>query len=201
MASLSDELSSFEEKGCGGSGEQMENQTEYGLNTNNNSEYTAATDVEFPVDVGEPFKTTRKRKLDDEGFVTPATPDIPKSSSKYEMPSGNVEMQRNDDYLEYYDYDKVDGDGVTGFEEENPLYKTQVYKSAADLIKDIAEECKMRMLEWSSELSESETFESFCASRLDRLVTDAKDLEDSLNKQKDLLRKRLGFISRTLQDI
>ncbi|KAK7499459.1 hypothetical protein BaRGS_00009434 [Batillaria attramentaria] len=43
---------------------------------------------------------TRKRKMDEEGFVTPATPDIPKSSLKYGLPSHKLYEAAYDDPAE-----------------------------------------------------------------------------------------------------
>ena len=47
--------------------------------------------------------------------------------------------------------------------------------------------------------SDSENFEKFCITRLDRMLEDAKELEIDLRRQKDVLREKLLNLSRTLQ--
>ena len=47
--------------------------------------------------------------------------------------------------------------------------------------------------------SESEAFESFCPARVDELLKEARALEENLSEQKERLKQRLKFLSRTLE--
>ena len=49
--------------------------------------------------------------------------------------------------------------------------------------------------------SESEAFESFCPSRVDELLKEARALEENMMEQKERLKQRLKLISSTLEMI
>ena len=51
----------------------------------------------------------------------------------------------------------------------------------------------------SNHFSDSENFETFCVTRLDKMLEDVKDLEADLRQQKEGLREKLLDLSRTLQ--
>ena len=47
--------------------------------------------------------------------------------------------------------------------------------------------------------SEGEAFESFCPSRMDALLKEARTVEENLKEQKDALKSRLQQIAHTLE--
>ncbi|XP_021370232.1 uncharacterized protein LOC110461191 isoform X2 [Mizuhopecten yessoensis] len=128
----------------------------------------------------------KKRKIDKDGFVTPATPDIPKSSCHY----GQVKLMRGDG-----DINKEAGCiGVSA-----PSQNDQSVHPVENLIKDMSEETKNIYHQFSKVFRECEEYETACPERLDKLLTEAKALEENLNQQKQVLCNRLKGLSRTLQ--
>ncbi|OWF42361.1 uncharacterized protein LOC110461191 isoform X1 [Mizuhopecten yessoensis] len=147
----------------------------------------------------------KKRKIDKDGFVTPATPDIPKSSCHY----GQVKLMRGDGDINKEDEEYSLGEvaeqangvlseaGCIGV--SAPSQNDQSVHPVENLIKDMSEETKNIYHQFSKVFRECEEYETACPERLDKLLTEAKALEENLNQQKQVLCNRLKGLSRTLQ--
>ncbi|XP_046578181.1 uncharacterized protein LOC124285937 [Haliotis rubra] len=183
--------------------------------------------------------STRKRKVDEEGFVHPTTPDIPKSSIRYGLPSkpfgfeklisNNQDIPAEGRGRQNSDFDEIGGESnnvrrdddesVISSEDTNASENTcvGVYNKASDsdsevdkltknekvseLIKELSADARMVTKQFAETFEDCENYETFCVSQLDQLISDAIRLEETLKNQKDALRQRLGFISRTLQEM
>ncbi|XP_067666480.1 uncharacterized protein [Haliotis asinina] len=178
--------------------------------------------------------STRKRKVDEEGFVHPTTPDIPKSSIRYGLPSKPFGFEKlinnsQDIPAEGGDRQKADfveiggenskrreeGETVISSERTNApvddydktseshsgVDKLTKHDKVSELIKELSADARMVTMQFAEMLEDSENYETFCVSQLDQLISDAIRLEETLKNQKDVLRQRLGFISRTLQEM
>ncbi|XP_033762860.1 uncharacterized protein LOC117344277 [Pecten maximus] len=150
----------------------------------------------------------RKRKIDKDGFVTPATPDIPKSSCHY----GQTKQMRIDGITnnegEGYSLDNVVNHVTGQLQDENctvnqmPSSSQKVlhsFKPIVDVMKDLSEESKNVHDQFSNMFRESEEYETICPEKLDKLIGEATALEENLNQQKQVLCSRLKALSRTLQ--
>ncbi|XP_064402225.1 uncharacterized protein LOC135347980 [Halichondria panicea] len=62
----------------------------------------------------------------------------------------------------------------------------------------VSDELKHLLLKWKEGLLESESFETFCPTRIDELLKEALEVEEQLKQQKKDLKKRLEGISQTL---
>ncbi|XP_060065962.1 uncharacterized protein LOC132546268 [Ylistrum balloti] len=148
----------------------------------------------------------RKRKIDKDGFVTPATPDIPKSSCHY----GQTKQMRIDENAnkedEGYNTSKLTdhspGQVSHGdcLRVSTPSQKDlQSVQSITDIINDMSEEANHIHQQFSKLFRECEEYEVLCPERLDKLIAEAKTLEENQNQQKQVMCGRLKVLSRTLQ--
>lgn len=146
----------------------------------------------------------RKRKIDKEGFVTPATPDIPKSSSHHKQmrvegisPNENKEQYNLEQSTDPASDQLLEEDcTVTQMSSQKTI---QAGRPIVEVIKDMSEETKNVHDQFFKMFSESEEYETQCPDKLDKLIGEAKALEENLNQQKQVLCSRLKGLSRTLQ--
>jgi len=68
-----------------------------------------------------------------------------------------------------------------------------------DVMKELKQDANMLNVNWTQVFRDSEHYEMFCPTRLDRILQDAKALEQNLIQQKDALRNRLGMLSQALK--
>lgn len=148
---------------------------------------------------------TKKRKTDDEGFLTPSTPDIPKTSCH----AGPSNSHSGGNLRSYGASDK----SACIFGEENPtinLGGRALYcedgsgdcnpaDSLDQLFGNLHKDSKLLVSEWAQIFNESEHFEQICPSRLDRMIEQTNALEDNLRRQKNALCQRLTVLSKTLK--
>nr|KAG5708312.1 hypothetical protein BaRGS_034343 [Batillaria attramentaria] len=73
------------------------------------------------------------------------------------------------------------------------------YDNVSDLFEDVAQETKMILIQLAQSFRESEEYEGACVSELEKLASEAVDLEKMVSQQKDLLRHRLAMIGRRLE--
>ncbi|XP_076461473.1 uncharacterized protein LOC143293964 [Babylonia areolata] len=179
---------------------------------------------------------SRKRKMDKEGFVTPATPDIPKSSLQFGLPGhadfsgagegecGGVEreepgdgfvltqqqspppppqqpqqqqqQQRRKQRQRKQHHDVTEASDVSM--SSPPQVSENRHQAAADLFEELAQGTKMLIIQMAQNFRESEEYESVCLNNVESLLVEARDLEDRLRHQKDLLQQRIFMIGRRL---
>ncbi|KAJ8025093.1 hypothetical protein HOLleu_35202 [Holothuria leucospilota] len=83
-----------------------------------------------------------------------------------------------------------------------PDKETERQKIDLDLVlKEVGNDLKTGCLQWTNVFQESGDFEKFCPTRVDKLLAEAKALEENLTHQKEQLMDRLKALSRTLQTI
>lgn len=182
--------------------------------------------------------STRKRKVDEEGFVHPTTPDIPKSSIRYGLPSKPFGFEKlinhdqdilaEDAVRQNPDFDETNEESNNTRREESEsvissedakvtenacveIYtdsdsermgdKSTKHDKVSKLIMELSAEVRMATMQFAETFEDSENYETFCVSQLDQLISEAVSLEKTLKNQKEALRQRLGFISRTLQEM
>ncbi|KAK7111028.1 uncharacterized protein [Littorina saxatilis] len=157
---------------------------------------------------------SRKRKMDKDGFVTPATPDIPKSSNQYGLPghSDNDEQQEemncgdrageseNPEEEFMQQQQKPKHDDVTANCVERDSSKASLCDTADELFEDLAQSTKMVIIQMAQSFRESEDYESICLDNVGKMLEEAIALENRLRHQKDLLQQRLFMIGRNLHE-
>ncbi|XP_025095554.1 uncharacterized protein LOC112564739 isoform X2 [Pomacea canaliculata] len=170
----------------------------------------------------------KKRKRDKDGFLTPTTPDIPKSSSKHGMPSheslfgmgpkGDVASRRDanegcwtslDDgqqvLLSMTDSSKTPHDNAFTESAVNSSSmcavggdNTNSVQSYDSIFKDMIQEFKVVVMQSCQEFCGSEEHESQSLKELEKLLQEALDIEENLLRQKDFMHRRLAAISQRL---
>ncbi|KAL3832193.1 hypothetical protein ACJMK2_023855 [Sinanodonta woodiana] len=158
----------------------------------------------------------RKRKIDKDGFVTPATPDIPKTSCQYvDYSSSGQEDYKDSGFLGFSRSEETDDlQSVSYYRKSDALSQLSHQQemkshckddddqdSIQQLMKDLIRESGCIIEQWSQVFSGSENFENFCLSRLDQLSEKAGTIEESLKQQKNKLCHRLRGLTNTLQEI
>ncbi|KAH3716944.1 uncharacterized protein LOC127856437 [Dreissena polymorpha] len=150
---------------------------------------------------GSPDKR-RKRKIDREGFVCPATPDIPRSSRHFKKDS---DVEESSDQYEGIHGDESgsdlkcelpSGDGAAC--QETITHNIQSSNMSA-LFSDLHRQFEKTITSWQKLFTQSESFERQCPEKLDTMIQRARDLDDSLQSQKALLCRRLHGIGQILQ--
>ncbi|CAH1789855.1 unnamed protein product [Owenia fusiformis] len=132
----------------------------------------------------------KRNKVDKDGFTTPLSP-VPRSNQRDYIVSGAAVRAKTENTRLFKDDDN---------NLENGKSKANML-SVADIIKECEEQTKLSSISSTPILSESESFELFCPTRLDQILSDALALEASLKQQKEVLRQRLSVLSSTLKII
>ncbi|XP_071803440.1 uncharacterized protein [Asterias amurensis] len=99
---------------------------------------------------------------------------------------------------------KADPQGTLSFglkEDNRPCHVGLTDKHMGGTLKAIGQEMKTACLEWEQMMVESEQFELFCPTRVDKLLQEAHAMEEHLLRQKEELISRLRNLSQTLQVI
>ncbi|XP_063419796.1 uncharacterized protein LOC134704941 [Mytilus trossulus] len=171
--------------------------------------YNTTYEPECELSFGEDFITEdsispKKRKIDKDGFLCPATPDIPLTSSqhgqqKHDAQEGS-EPETESEYQEQYEAEDIHCESsLQGLSQFNEDPKDRSMMCMAELVQDLGQDSKMLHNQWAETFSESENFENLCPTRLDKMIEQAKQLEESLLKQKELLCNRLNVISHIIK--
>ncbi|XP_071811842.1 uncharacterized protein [Apostichopus japonicus] len=112
---------------------------------------------------------------------------IPYSSSRANLP----ELKRMDT--------SISGDDVVAKKSLCRMRPDQSEVMLESVLKDAGNDLKSGCLQWIHVFKESEEFENFCPNRVDKLLSEAKALEENLLQQKQQLMQRLKALSRTLK--
>lgn len=186
---------SLEQNSC----QQFEQFEEDTVCSYNNTTYEPECELSF----GEDFTTEdsispKKRKIDKDGFLCPATPDIPLTSSQHGQQKHDA--QEEPEYQEHYEAEDFHCEtSLQGLAQFNEDSKDRSMMCMAELVQDLGQDSKMLHNQWAETFSESENFENLCPIRLDKMIEQAKQLEESLLKQKELLCNRLNVISHIIK--
>ncbi|XP_070564623.1 uncharacterized protein [Ptychodera flava] len=141
---------------------------------------------------------------DADGFIPPG----PVTSQKPKSNTSDFDGQG--DRTENYEIEAM---SVGGTPEESSITSLQSVHAAGngssssqvplvtDLLTEMGQAMKMNCSHWAQVFQESQEFETFCPTRLDKMLAEARALEEDLIKQKEKLRLRLQAISKTLQTI
>lgn len=145
--------------------------------------------------------TTKRKKIDKDGFVQPNTPEIHTKSARCSIDEpSSVESDSN-----------TNSSPITGHHHEDPIHHTSGGRpvnrevqasqppSLVTLLKELAEEAKSINHSWGEIFNDSENFEMFCPTRLDKILQETLALEENLRQQKETLCNRLHALSHTLQ--
>ncbi|VDI23462.1 testis-expressed sequence 12 protein [Mytilus galloprovincialis] len=199
---------SLEQNSC----QQFEQSEEDTVCSYNNTTYEPECELSFGEDfITEDSISPKKRKIDKDGFLCPATPDIPLTSSqhgqqKHDAQEGS-ELEAESEYQEHYEAEDIHCEpslqviepSLQGLSQFNEDPKDRSMMCMAELVQDLGQDSKMLHKQWAETFSESENFENLCPTRLDKMIEQAKQLEESLLKQKELLCNRLNVISHIIK--
>ncbi|CAG2227388.1 unnamed protein product [Mytilus edulis] len=207
---------SLEQNSC----QQFEQSEEDTVCSYNNTTYEPECELSFGEDfITEDSISPKKRKIDKDGFLCPATPDIPLTSSQHGQQKHDAQegSELEAEYQEQYEAEDIHCEpslqGLSQFNEDpkdcepslqglsqfNEDPKDRSMMCMAELVQDLGQDSKMLHNQWAETFSESENFENLCPTRLDKMIEQAKQLEESLLKQKELLCNRLNVISHIIK--
>nr|XP_034337242.1 uncharacterized protein LOC105333458 isoform X2 [Crassostrea gigas] len=150
----------------------------------------------------------KRRTVDKEGFVTPTTPDIPKSSPYYQCDDRNSLLTTPDIAVGSMSSQSAEmttpsteATGDSSEREDSEGSPQSIYDdlSIADLIKDMSEKSMKIYMHWMELFRDGEKFEEGVPSLIDELLNQAKRIEEDLIEQKEALRQRIYRITQTLR--
>ncbi|KAI0233275.1 hypothetical protein LSAT2_016453 [Lamellibrachia satsuma] len=168
------------------------------------------------LDTDDLHHATKRSKVDKDGFVTPATPDLSIHGNHYidnetelkaqpqadsDLPGGMNVGRLASGLEDGEDMGQVGGETSlppdVGQDDMDSLAASCT--SLSQLLREFGQRAKMLNTDWLYTFNDSENFETFCVTRLDKMLEDVKDLEADLRQQKEGLRDKLLDLSRTLQ--
>eukprot|EP00112_Aurelia_sp_Birch-Aquarium-sp1_P026352 Seg93.9 transcript_id=Seg93.9/GoldUCD/mRNA.D3Y31 product="hypothetical protein" protein_id=Seg93.9/GoldUCD/D3Y31 len=115
---------------------------------------------------------------------TTATMDI-QQIANYQENANDIQNQENAD-------DDVNQN------ETNYDYGPKETKKLHEILHEHLPQIKLSFEKWGDTFKECESFENLYPTRLDEIIREAKELEQQLKMQKETLKERLRFLTRTL---
>lgn len=149
------------------------------------------------------YSPPKRRKVDKDGFLTPATPEPPKFNFNSDTNLHRFQEDQSTD--EISDISSKTSEETAACNEaqqkesSSPDSKQNTSKSVGEVVQELGQEAKMMHLHWAQMLSQSENVEHFMLTRLNQILTEAKSLENNLKQQKAELRGRLQELLKTME--
>merc|ERR1712012_705200 len=134
---------------------------------------------------------------DNDGFAVPPVPkggDVHRRQNKTEAPRNDSgepleKKSKNEDHQTYTDEAHRQDESCKSENEGSPT----AGQSVKQVLEGLKHEADLMNTTWTQAFSECENYELLCPDRLDQMIQEAKELEQTLTQQKNALRERLGF--------